>query len=451
MAENEPNQNPINEQVDENAESAVVDETTKNNVLNDDVSASVHNKDVMEASDYENEEKNNDEDDAGNQGAEESDQQERKDDEDDAGNQGAGESGQQEGSGKNEDARNDNKDVNNRKIVKKDANEGDGTKEATNQKNEKEEAGLTYSQILKALEESEKKDEKGEADLTDSQMLKAVEESEKKEKEEQMYLKMLEDCDKMLEQRNKEKQEKAQEEKETEQIGPSTQSPSVPFIPGSQPTFDLGFDFGSPEKANVEDKLTDDEKLLGRSIFSMQGEEAETVFNDKDGNMLMRMSIQSLALGLEVETPVIDTFASILNYEERFSTKTLKRHCFNTGMMLPALLEIKKLKPEEKGKMVIKQYEMFQHLVTLQMKEDLPRKQIEDIDLVFFPIISSDHYYLIVFNIEKVNAVIIDNSKSDATYDGKYKDIYELVFAAQFPDEETMKKVINEAVNERKN
>lgn len=130
-----------------------------------------------------------------------------------------------------------------------------------------------------------------------------------------MYLRMMEDADKLVEQRENEKQAKAAEEKQTELIGPSTQSPSVPFIPGSQPTFDLGFD--SPEvqskafkqqhsddeetrkkdeekkmekrktkpsvylqspyikkKVKVEDKLTDDEKLLGRSIFSMQGEEA---------------------------------------------------------------------------------------------------------------------------------------------------------------------------------
>ena len=51
---------------------------------------------------------------------------------------------------------------------------------------------------------------------------------------------------------------------------------------------------------------------------------------------------------------------------------------------------------------------------------------------VFFPIIASEHYYLIVFNIQKGYAVIIDNSESDATYDGKYKDIYELVVRTVF-------------------
>ena len=62
----------------------------------------------------------------------------------------------------------------------------------------------------------------------------------------------------------------------------------------------------------------------------------ETVFSDKDQNMLMRMSIQSLAPGLQVETPVIDTFVSILNNEEMISTKPFKRHYFHTGMMVKA-------------------------------------------------------------------------------------------------------------------
>ena len=71
-------------------------------------------------------------------------------------------------------------------------------------------------------------------------------------------------------------------------------------------------------------------KILKNAIFLYR----ETVFNDKDGNMMIRMSIQSLAPGLEVESPVIDIFSSILNNEERFSTRTFKRHYFHTGMMV---------------------------------------------------------------------------------------------------------------------
>lgn len=59
----------------------------------------------------------------------------------------------------------------------------------------------------------------------------------------------------------------------------------------------------------------------------------EQVFKDQ-GVELMRMNVQSLAPGLKIETPVIDTFASILNYEEWLSDKEIKRHYFYTSMMV---------------------------------------------------------------------------------------------------------------------
>ncbi|GJX51171.1 hypothetical protein Tco_0278016 [Tanacetum coccineum] len=67
-------------------------------------------------------------------------------------------------------------------------------------------------------------------------------------------------------------------------------------LQGSQPTFDL---------VDPAVELTEDEKLLGRSIFRTQEEEEEEVFNDDEGLILFRMNIQSLP-GLEIDTSVID-------------------------------------------------------------------------------------------------------------------------------------------------
>ncbi|GKE07345.1 hypothetical protein Tco_1399363 [Tanacetum coccineum] len=53
--------------------------------------------------------------------------------------------------------------------------------------------------------------------------------------------------------------------------------------------------------------------------------------------------------------------------------------------------------------------------------------QMGDVELAFFPIIAHDHYYLIVFNLKTGKPIIIDNSESDATYEGKYKDSVEIV------------------------
>lgn len=58
----------------------------------------------------------------------------------------------------------------------------------------------------------------------------------------------------------------------------------------------------------------------------------DEVFNDGEGNMLMKGSLQTLAPRMEVETSVIDTYVSILNYEESFKENNLRRQFFYTGM-----------------------------------------------------------------------------------------------------------------------
>nr|GEX45392.1 peptidase C48, SUMO/sentrin/Ubl1 [Tanacetum cinerariifolium] len=214
-----------------------------------------------------------------------------------------------------------------------------------------------------------------------------------------------------------ERERKRKGKREKHQTGSSSQESPVfgidNSLQGSQPTFGLS---ASPtyekikiisekkKKMEVNSKyvnktvdpaveLTEDEKVLGRSIFGTQEEEEEEVFNDDERMILFRMNIQSLAPGLEIDTSVIDEYVSILNHEEKFKMKNMKRHFFYTSMM---------------------------------MENDV-KMQMEDVELSFFPIIAHGHYYLIVFNLKTWKAVIIDNSESDATYDGKYKDNVEFV------------------------
>ncbi|GJU23405.1 peptidase C48, SUMO/sentrin/Ubl1 [Tanacetum coccineum] len=144
-------------------------------------------------------------------------------------------------------------------------------------------------------------------------------------------------------------------------------------------------------------ELTEDEKLLGRSIFSTQEEEEEEVFNDDEGLILFRMNIQSLAPGLEIDTSLID---------------------------VPGILEEK---TKEIDKKIDAQYDRFHEMLLIQMENDVEKMQMEDVELAFFPIIAHGHYYLIVFNLKTGKPVIIDNSESDATYEGKYKDNVEFV------------------------
>ncbi|GJR16287.1 peptidase C48, SUMO/sentrin/Ubl1 [Tanacetum coccineum] len=208
-----------------------------------------------------------------------------------------------------------------------------------------------------------------------------------------------------------EREQKRKGKKEKDQIGSSSQASPI---------------FGIENSLQVDPavELTKDEKLLGRSIFSTQEEKEEEVFNDNEGLILFRMNVQSLAPGLEIDTSVIDVYVSILNYEEKFKMTNMKRHFFYTSMMVPGILEDK---TKEINKKIDAQYDRFHEMLLIQMENDVEKMQMEDVELAFFPIIAHGHYYLIVFNLKIRKTVIIDNSESDATYEGKYKDNVEFV------------------------
>ncbi|PWA79650.1 ulp1 protease family, C-terminal catalytic domain-containing protein [Artemisia annua] len=89
----------------------------------------------------------------------------------------------------------------------------------------------------------------------------------------------------------------------------------------------------------------------------------------------------SLASENEVEREIIDNFVNILNFEEKLTQQYNKsfRRFFKTQI------------------------------------------------IVFFPILAYEHFYVIVINIRNGYAVILDNLKSDAPYDGKYKKVFEFV------------------------
>ncbi|GKB54229.1 hypothetical protein Tco_0904982 [Tanacetum coccineum] len=171
-----------------------------------------------------------------------------------------------------------------------------------------------------------------------------------------------------VEQRKKAKQQERERQrkgkKENDQIGSSSQDSTV-----------FGID-----NSLLAVELTEDEKLLGRSIFSTQEEEEEVVFNDDERTILFRMNIQLLAPGLEIDTSVIDTYISILNYEEKFKMTNMKRHFFYTSMMVPGILEDK---TKEIDKKIDAQYDRFHEMLSNQMENDVEKTQMKDVKLLY--------------------------------------------------------------------
>ncbi|GJV51728.1 hypothetical protein Tco_1447469 [Tanacetum coccineum] len=51
------------------------------------------------------------------------------------------------------------------------------------------------------------------------------------------------------------------------------------------------------KKVDTTDAVREDEKLVARSIFDMQGNRAEEVFNDDEGVILLSMNVQTVAPG----------------------------------------------------------------------------------------------------------------------------------------------------------
>ncbi|GKC44716.1 ulp1 protease family, C-terminal catalytic domain-containing protein, partial [Tanacetum coccineum] len=149
------------------------------------------------------------------------------------------------------------------------------------------------------------------------------------------------------------------------------------------------------------------------------------VFETKDGAATIRDYMQTLAPQLKVEYNVIDTFSLILNHEHKMNSKGKRtKYFFHTTMITKDMFKWKKANGKYDEK---KQFEAFSKTIKSEFKKDPEMKNMKDLEMAFFPIIAHEHYYLVVFNFLKGNTVIIDNSRTQMTYETKYKTVCELL------------------------
>ncbi|PWA57465.1 Peptidase C48, SUMO/Sentrin/Ubl1 [Artemisia annua] len=146
------------------------------------------------------------------------------------------------------------------------------------------------------------------------------------------------------------------------------------------------------------------EELFPKIILqnSIEGDAMEKIFKFGNEDAILNVHIQSLASENEVEREIIDNFVNILNFEEKLTQQHNKsfRRFFKTQIIPKDMDEYHK---------------------------DSEGKVNEFNNYVFFPILAYEHFYVIVFNIRNGYAIILDNLKSDAPNDGKYKKVFEFV------------------------
>ncbi|PWA77976.1 hypothetical protein CTI12_AA218960 [Artemisia annua] len=139
--------------------------------------------------------------------------------------------------------------------------------------------------------------------------------------------------------------------------------------------------------------------------------------------------METLAPSLWIDNNVVDCWGAILNYEESAKKDpspkknakkdpSPKRHFFPTGCIRLWLKEL--LAKEE-------QWDIFSAEISAHLKNVDASKFLAEIELAFFPIQVSSHFYVVVFNIKKsvTSMIILDNSLQ--TYVAKYKDAYDLL------------------------
>nr|GEZ98728.1 ulp1 protease family, C-terminal catalytic domain-containing protein [Tanacetum cinerariifolium] len=120
------------------------------------------------------------------------------------------------------------------------------------------------------------------------------------------------------------------------------------------------------------------EFVLGNSLFAMQGDKYETVFQTRAGHDLssVRLNMETLAPGLWIDANVMDCWVAILNHEELVKgCPSTRRHFFPTGCITKAIIE--GTIDEEQ------QWKVFSDEISTQFKHDVSSISLSEVDLSF--------------------------------------------------------------------
>nr|GEV82278.1 hypothetical protein [Tanacetum cinerariifolium] len=122
----------------------------------------------------------------------------------------------------------------------------------------------------------------------------------------------------------------------------------------------------------TQEKLDKDEILYARSIFCMQGDISEVVFDDDKGTIAYTKEMQSLATGITIQKQIIDTFVTVLNYKESIISggKDKRKHYFPIDVVTGHLLY--------KEKDEAKEFVSFENIINNQMNTSESKKKMKD-------------------------------------------------------------------------
>lgn len=108
---------------------------------------------------------------------------------------------------------------------------------------------------------------------------------------------------------------------------------------------------------------------------------------------------------------IIDAWGGLLNHNERYRNRdSPRRYFFSTEVMGDATLRTK-------SKDMNKQYSLFRRNLAASTKHQMDLVRMKDVDLVFFPIVNSNDWCIVVFNLKNPSVEILDNKYAAPTDD----------------------------------
>ncbi|XP_021990989.2 uncharacterized protein LOC110887726 [Helianthus annuus] len=147
------------------------------------------------------------------------------------------------------------------------------------------------------------------------------------------------------------------------------------------------------------------EETLARCIFSAVGNVWDILFSDNGNVSVMRGPFESMMPGVTLHVNVISAWAALLNHEEKKRRMgTAPRLFCNAGMLLE-----KDFALSEDGRLA-----EFTNNMNVVLDSTEPKVFKGNFEMVFIPMLTGQHYYLLFFNLRTRDVFIIDNIEGAA-------------------------------------
>ncbi|KAJ0465399.1 putative papain-like cysteine peptidase superfamily [Helianthus annuus] len=194
-----------------------------------------------------------------------------------------------------------------------------------------------------------------------------------------------------------------------------------------------GMSEGKKSEMEVKEGVTSmvgDENTIAQEQKEVANEFRDDIFETSSGVGTKRFLLISLTPGKRLESSVLDCWASVLNYEEekKKSQESLHRLFCHTCVITHGMLTDKNLTDADR-------LNMFGTNMFVVVDKNKALMNLKIYELVLFPIIEGNHYYLICFDLKNPSIVVVDNIHESLSPVG-VKD------ASEFHDKDTPLKVV---------